>query len=94
MRSPALRFVADFAEPLAKVSRHVVADPRPVGGSLFRFHRDTRFSKDKSPHKFERAAPAVGEPLPAIRIHDASGQPFELTSLRGHHSVLVFGCLT
>jgi Conserved hypothetical protein (DUF2461) len=34
-----------------RVSPYVVADPRPVGGSLFRIHRDTRFSKDKTPHK-------------------------------------------
>src|SRR5262245_59739874 len=29
----------------------MVADPRPVGGSLFRIYRDTRFAKDKSPYK-------------------------------------------
>src|SRR3546814_19457787 len=26
-------------------------NPRPVGGSLFRIHRDTRFSNDKTPYK-------------------------------------------
>jgi uncharacterized protein (TIGR02453 family) len=51
VRDPALAFIADFAPHLAKVSRHFVADPRPVGGSLFRIHRDTRFSKDKTPYK-------------------------------------------
>ena len=29
----------------------MLADPRPVGGSLFRIYRDTRFSKDKRPYK-------------------------------------------
>ena len=51
VRDPLLRFVADFAPRLAKLSKHMVADPRPVGGSLFRIYRDTRFSKDKSPYK-------------------------------------------
>ena len=48
---PALEFVADFAPYLHALSPHFVADPRPVGGSLFRIHRDTRFSKDKTPYK-------------------------------------------
>ncbi len=48
---PALRFVSDFEPHLRAISPHFVADPRPAGGSLFRIHRDTRFSKDKSPYK-------------------------------------------
>jgi uncharacterized protein (TIGR02453 family) len=51
VRGPACDFVADFAPYLEKISPHFVADPRPTGGSLFRIHRDTRFSKDKSPYK-------------------------------------------
>ena len=51
VRGPALDFVADFAPHLERISPHFVADPRPSGGSLFRIHRDTRFSKDKSPYK-------------------------------------------
>lgn len=51
VRAPALRLVADLAPVLAKISTHFVVDPRPVGGSLSRIHRDTRFSKDKSPYK-------------------------------------------
>jgi uncharacterized protein (TIGR02453 family) len=51
VRLPALRFVASFAKPLEGLSRHLIADPRPVGGSLFRIHRDVRFAKDKSPYK-------------------------------------------
>ncbi len=51
VRGPVLQFVADFAVPLDKISRHVVADPRKAGGSMFRLHRDTRFSKDKAPYK-------------------------------------------
>ncbi len=56
VRVPLQRFVADFAPRLAKISRHFLADPRPVGGSIFRIHRDTRFSKDKTPYKTAAAA--------------------------------------
>lgn len=51
VRGPALDFVADVAPRLERISSHFVADPRPSGGSLFRIHRDTRFSRDKSPYK-------------------------------------------
>lgn len=51
VRDPLLLLVAQLSGPLAKISRHIVADPRPVGGSLFRIHRDTRFSADKRPYK-------------------------------------------
>ncbi len=50
-RDPALQLIADMAAPLAKLSPHFRADPKPVGGSLFRIHRDVRFSKDKQPYK-------------------------------------------
>lgn len=50
-RQPALRFISDFANHLVRISPHFRADPRPVGGSLFRIHRDVRFSQDKSPYK-------------------------------------------
>lgn len=51
VRQPALRFIADFAAPLYDITPHVVADPRPSRGSLFRIYRDTRFSADKRPYK-------------------------------------------
>jgi uncharacterized protein (TIGR02453 family) len=48
---PALAFIEDFAPHLDQISPHLRADPRRVGGSLFRIYRDTRFSKDKTPYK-------------------------------------------
>ena len=48
---PALAFIEDFAPRLAAISLHFRADARASGGSLFRIHRDTRFSKDKTPYK-------------------------------------------
>ncbi|MEE2657664.1 MAG: TIGR02453 family protein [Candidatus Latescibacterota bacterium] len=50
VREPLLTFIEDFAGPLKKISAHFRADPRKVGGSLFRNHRDVRFSRDKSPY--------------------------------------------
>ena len=51
LRQPFLRLIGDLQEPLGRVSAHFRADPRPVGGSLFRIHRDTRFANDKTPYK-------------------------------------------
>jgi len=56
VKEPMLRFIADFGERLRAISRNFDADPRPVGGSMFRIYRDTRFSKDKSPYKTAAAA--------------------------------------
>ena len=43
-------FVVVMGERLRKISSDINADPR-VDKSIFRLHRDTRFSKDKSPYK-------------------------------------------
>jgi uncharacterized protein (TIGR02453 family) len=51
VQRPVLAFIEAMAPRLRKLSRHVVADARTVGGSMMRIHRDTRFSKDKRPYK-------------------------------------------
>jgi uncharacterized protein (TIGR02453 family) len=51
VRDPMLRFIADLGPKLRRLSKHFVADPRPMGGSMFRIYRDTRFAKDKTPYK-------------------------------------------
>jgi uncharacterized protein (TIGR02453 family) len=56
VKAPMLRFIEDFGAPLKRISAQFLADPRPVGGALFRIHRDTRFSTDKSPYKTNAAA--------------------------------------
>lgn len=48
---PAMTFIGGFAEGLAKLSSHFVAEARTTRGSLFRIYRDTRFSSDKLPFK-------------------------------------------
>ena len=48
--APALAFVEAIGPKLRRVSKSVRFEPR-INGSLFRIHRDTRFSKDKTPYK-------------------------------------------
>ena len=56
VRDPMLRFIEAMKPRLEKIAPRLVADPRPNGGSLFRIHRDTRFSADKTPYKTNAAA--------------------------------------
>ncbi len=51
VREPFQALLVDLQEPLAKISPHYRADPGKVGGSMFRIHRDTRFSHNKLPYK-------------------------------------------
>lgn len=51
VRDPLLELVSDFGPHLHEIHPRLVADPRPVGGALFRIHRDVRFSKDKTSYK-------------------------------------------
>ena len=55
VRDPMQQFIILMQEPLRKISKYIAADPRPVGGSMFRIYRDTRFSKDKTPYKTHAA---------------------------------------
>jgi uncharacterized protein (TIGR02453 family) len=81
LRDPLLRFIAAFAPKLAKIHRDLVADPSPVGGSLFRIYRDTRFAKDKSPYKTHAGlyfAPPGGRESrgPGFYLHVEPGSVF------------------
>ncbi len=51
VREPLLAFTESVQEPLAGISPSILAIAKKQGGSLFRIHRDIRFSKDKSPYK-------------------------------------------
>ena len=51
VREPARAFIRAMAPALAAVSPHFQADDRKSGGSLMRVHRDTRFSRDRTPYK-------------------------------------------
>ncbi|UCF66712.1 MAG: TIGR02453 family protein [Acidobacteriota bacterium] len=82
VRDPLLAFIEEFGPRLAAVSRHFRAAPRPVGGSLFRIQRETRFSRDKSPFKthagiqFRHASASRDVHAPGFYIHLAPGQVF------------------
>lgn len=51
VRTPALDLISDMSDEMPAISRHFLAQPKKVGGSLMRVYRDTRFSKDKTPYK-------------------------------------------
>jgi uncharacterized protein (TIGR02453 family) len=81
VQEPALEFISDFAPLLDEISPHFRADPRPSGGSLFRIHRDVRFSKDKSPYKTQtgiRFRHGLGKdgPAPVYYLHLEPGRSF------------------
>ena len=81
LRQPFLRLIADLQPDLLAISEHYRADPKPVGGSLFRIHRDTRFSNDKTPYKpwsgarFFHARSRQVE-APSFYLHVQPGQCF------------------
>ena len=77
VRDPFLRFLNDLEPKLRKIAPHVIVDSRPSGGSMMRIHRDTRFSKDKSPYKTNIAAHFELEGVeggPAFYLHLQPGK--------------------
>jgi uncharacterized protein (TIGR02453 family) len=73
VRDPVLAFVEAVGPKLLAISHHVVADPRPSGGSLLRIYRDTRFSRDKTPYKTN-----VGVRFPHLAGKDIHGPGYYL----------------
>ncbi len=81
VREPFLALIADLAEPIAAISPHYRADPRKMGGSLFRIHRDVRFSNNKLPYKTWSGARFFHERrrevhAPAFYLHIEPGNCF------------------
>ena len=81
VRQPFLRLIGDLQPALASISPHYRADPRTVGGSLFRIYRDSRFSNDKSPYKPWQGARLYHErrkqvPAPSFYVHLQPGASF------------------
>ena len=81
LRQPFLRLITDLQPDVHTISEHYRADPRGVGGSLFRIHRDTRFSNDKTPYKswsgarmFHARSKQV--PAPSFYLHVQPGSCF------------------
>ncbi|MBS0215795.1 MAG: DUF2461 domain-containing protein [Proteobacteria bacterium] len=81
LKAPFQQLMLDLQPELAKISPHFRADPRGNGGSLFRIHRDTRFSNDKSPYKGWQGARIFHErrnelPAPSFYLHLQPGHCF------------------
>ena len=74
VRAPFQRLLTDLQPALAGASEHYRADPKPVGGSLFRIQRDTRFANDKTPYK----------PWQGARLFHARGRQVEAPSFYIH----------
>ena len=74
VRSPFQQLLTDLQPDVLAVSAHYRADPKPVGGSLFRLQRDTRFANDKTPYKLWQGA----------RIFHARGRQVEAPSFYLH----------
>ncbi len=53
---PMLDFIRDFEPALRQINPRFAAVPRIRGGSMFRIHRDMRFTKDDRPYKTWAAA--------------------------------------
>jgi uncharacterized protein (TIGR02453 family) len=72
VKEPVLAFIGDAGPHLGKLSKQLVADPKPVGGSMFRIYRDVRFSRDKSPYKTHVGVHfplGKGEAVPGYYLH-------------------------
>ena len=74
VRGPFQRLLTDLQPALAEVSPHYRAEPKTVGGSLFRIQRDTRFANDKAPYKAWQGA----------RLFHESGRQVEAPSFYLH----------
>lgn len=81
--APALTFITEFGALLQKeISKDIVYSTRTNGsGSLFRIHRDVRFSADKSPYKthvgiFLWEGPGKKMSNPGFYFHLESGGAF------------------
>ncbi len=81
VRAPAMALIEAMGALLPEISKHFVADPRPVGGSLMRIHRDVRFSSDKRPYKTNigiqfRHAAGKDVHAPGIYLHVEPARTF------------------
>jgi uncharacterized protein (TIGR02453 family) len=81
VRIPFQKLLLDLQPALAAVSGHFRAEPKTVGGSLFRIQRDTRFSGNKAPYKSWQGARLFHErsrelAAPSFYVHLQPGECF------------------
>ena len=75
VRAPMLAIIERLAQDFPRIAPDLAASPR----SMYRIHRDTRFSPDKTPYKTHAAAAFTHRTLPksesaALYFHFAPGQ--------------------
>jgi cytochrome oxidase Cu insertion factor (SCO1/SenC/PrrC family) len=51
-------------------------------------------AKKQREEDFLKEKPLVGDSLPDLTVYDVRGKEVKTSSLRGHYTVLTFGCLT
>ena len=77
VRLPMRSLIQALAAPMRTVAPEVVVDPKKA---MFRIHRDTRFSKDKTPYKTHVAAifpvPGKWKESAALYLHIEPGEVF------------------
>jgi len=78
---PLSDFITAMAPRLKRLSPHYIADPRPVGGSMFRIYRDMRFARGGKPYKEHgachfRHAAHNDVHAPGFYVHLAPGEVF------------------
>ena len=86
VKEPVLEFIRAAQPGVRAMSEQLVCDPRPVGGSMFRIYRDTRFSKDKTPYKTHASAHfrhRAGKDVhaPGVYVHLEPGEVFVAAGL-------------
>ena len=50
--------------------------------------------KQEREEEFLKSKPLVDDPLPDATVYSPDGTEFKTADLRGHYTVLTFGCLT
>lgn len=81
VRQPVLELIEQLEPPLHRIAPMLRVVAKKTGGSLMRIHRDTRFSKDKTPYKTNvgislRHQADIDIHAPGIYIHLAADECF------------------
>jgi cytochrome oxidase Cu insertion factor (SCO1/SenC/PrrC family) len=51
-------------------------------------------AQGKEDPEWVKQSPTIGEAFPDLTVYTADGKEFKTSSLRGHYTVIDFGCLT
>ncbi len=65
-----------------------------AAATLTTFAAPASAQREKKDEDFLKEKPVVGDMLPDVIVYDPAGKEFKTADLRGHYTVLTFGCLT